>query len=137
VISSSFLDVFGDLVLLHEELVDDALAPLPGADGLDVGGLVAHSEVGLGAVIGELTGRLRPLAVHPDLQGVLLQDDAVHGAVHGKDPSTHDLRLLLDERLVRLAVDFETVLVGETAHGVDLDGAVGLALADLKRLLSN
>ena len=61
----------------------------------------------LGPLVRELPGNLSLGAVDPDVQGVLLQDDPEHGSVHGEDPGLHHLGLLLDERLVGLAVHLE------------------------------
>ena len=85
--------------------------------------LLSNGEMRFRPVIGELSRDLNFMPIDPNVQGVLLQDNAAHAPVHGQDPGLHDFRLLVEKCSVRFAINDEWILVGKAAHGIDFDDA--------------
>ena len=70
---------------------------------------------------------INALAVHPNVERVLLENASEGRVANGERPSLQDLGLVLAELLVGLSVHFERVLVVEAARRLDRDHAAMFA----------
>ena len=93
------LEVLRHLGVVYEEAVYDAIPPPARAHGPYEGGLGPDGEVGLRAFVCELPRHLHLDSIDPDVEGVLLQNHAVHGPLHRQDPGLHHFALRLNEFL--------------------------------------